>query len=244
VNDEALTAARYLPNPFRDDEDDRLYRTGDLGRYRPDGTVEYVGREDGQVKIRGHRIELREIEAVLRQQPAVQEAVVLCREDTPGEKYLVAYVVAVKEHLAPSELRVAIAVQLPEYMLPGVFVLLEAFPLTPNGKIDRKALPAPEAADRTRGTSYVAPRTVLEELLVEVWQEVLKVERIGIHDHFFEIGGHSLLATRVIARLRNVLDLDIPLRTLFEQPTVEQLAQGLDTRLTEIFAEEASEGTG
>ena len=122
--------------------------------------------------------------------------------------------------------------------------MLDALPLTPNGKVDRRALPAPAGDDRTQGMTYVAPRTVLEELLVEVWQEVLKVERIGIHDNFFELGGHSLLATRVIARLRNVLDLDIPLRTLFEQPTVEQLAQGLDTLLTAIFAEEASEGPG
>ena len=222
----------------------RRYRTGDLGRRRSDGSLEFMGRKDTQVKIRGHRIELGEIEAVLRQQPAVQEAVVLCREDTPGEKYLVAYVVAVEEHLAPSGLQAAISAQLPEYMMPGAFVLLEALPLTPNGKVDKRALPVPEMADRTQGMTYVAPRTALEELLVEVWQEVLKVDRIGIHDNFFELGGHSLLATRVIARLRNVLDLDIPLRTLFEQPTVEQLAQGLDTLLTAIFAEEASEGPG
>jgi amino acid adenylation domain-containing protein len=213
----------------------RRYRTGDMGRRRSDGSLEFMGRKDTQVKIRGYRIELREIEAVLRQQPAVQEAVVLCREDTPGEKYLVAYVVAVKEHLASSELRAAIAVQLPEYMLPAVFVLLETFPLTPNGKIDRKALPTPEAADRTHGTNYVAPRTVLEELLVDVWQEVLQVERIGIHDHFFELGGHSLLATRVIARLRNVLDLDIPLRSLFEQPTVAEFAMAIDLQLGRLF---------
>jgi acyl-CoA synthetase (AMP-forming)/AMP-acid ligase II len=224
VNDAALTSARFLPNPFGAEAGDRMYRTGDLGRYRPDGTLEFMGREDSQIKLRGYRIELGEIEAVLRQQPAVQEAVVLCREDTPGEKYLVAYVVAVEEHLAPSELRAVIASQLPEYMMPGVFVMLGALPLTPIGKVDTRALPAPEAADRTRGMTYVAPRTPIEVAIAIIWQEVLKLDQVGIHDNFFDLGGHSLLATQVVARMRESLHVDFQLRQFFQAPTLKDLA--------------------
>ena len=206
----------------------RQYRTGDLGRYRPDGALEFRGRTDNQIKLRGYRIELGEIEASLRQHEDVQETVVLCREDMPGVKQLVAYILG----SAPaSDLRSYLQRQVPGYMVPSAFVVLEQLPLTLNGKIDRKALPAPNEADRTQGLTYVAPTTEVEELLVQLWQEVLKIDCIGIHDNFFELGGHSLLAMQVIARLRQGLELEIPLRTLFENPTVASFAKKIDTQL-------------
>jgi hypothetical protein len=214
----------------------RMYRSGDLGRFRSDGTIEFRGRDDHQIKLRGFRIELGEIEALLSDHPAVQNAVVLCREDTPGEKQLVAYVVSASEiTLNPVTLRQYLQTQLPDYMLPAAFVRLDDLPLTPNGKVDRQSLPVPETVARIQSTSYVAPLTLLEELLVQVWQEVIKLERIGIHDNFFELGGHSLLATQVVARLRHALEQDIPLRTLFEHPTVAQLAREINTLLVKTF---------
>jgi amino acid adenylation domain-containing protein len=238
-----LTAEKFQPHPFSLDPGARLYRTGDRTRYREDGTIEFLGRLDQQVKLRGYRIELGEIEAMLSQHPAVQEAVVLCREDTPGEKQLVAYVTTDGVPLDVPALRAALQGHLPGYMVPSAFVVLDILPLTPNGKINRKALPAPEEVDRITGMSYVAPRTPLEELVAAVWQEVLKVERIGIHDNFFELGGHSLLATRVIARLRNVLNLNIPLRSLFDYPVIVELAMEIDAQLRDVFADSHEEKT-
>jgi aryl carrier-like protein len=197
--------------------------------------LEFLGRQDTQIKLRGYRIELGEIEAVLSQHPQVHEAVVLCREDSPGEKHLVAYVTKAQDTLNVPTLRTSLQERLPGYMVPSAFVVLEALPLTPNGKVNRRILPAPAGADRTQGMAYVAPRTVLEELLVQVWQEVIKLERIGIHDNFFELGGHSLLATQVVGRLRHVLEQDIPLRNLFEHPTIAQLASAIDTQLDNTF---------
>jgi acyl-coenzyme A synthetase/AMP-(fatty) acid ligase/acyl carrier protein len=231
-----VTAQQFVPHPYSTLPGARMYRTGDVARYRPDGRLEWVARMDHQIKLRGYRIELGEIEALLRQQVSVQEAVVLIRDDGGEDGRLIAYVSMEAGHpFDQIGVRESLQKIVPGYMLPSVFVGVEAFPLTPNGKIDRKALPAPDGADFTQGMTYVAPRTVLEELLVEVWQEVLKVDRIGIHDNFFELGGHSLLATRVIARLRNVLDLDLSLRTLFEHPTVAQLASVIDTQLSTTF---------
>lgn len=221
----------------------RLYRTGDMGRRRYDGSLEFMGRKDTQVKIRGYRIELGEIEAVLRRQPAVREAVVLIRDEDVEDGQLVAYVSIEAGHsFDQAGLRESLQKLLPGYMVPSVFVGVEAFLLTPNGKIDRKALPAPEAADRTHGASYVAPRTVLEELLAEVWQEVLKIDRIGIHDNFFELGGHSLSAIRVIASLRDKLDLDIPLRSIFEYPVIAQLTLDIVAQLADIFPDSSGDG--
>jgi amino acid adenylation domain-containing protein len=233
-----ITAERFVPNPYSATPGSRLYKTGDLVRARAAGQLEWLARLDHQIKLRGYRIELGEIETTLRRHPSVQEVVGLCREDVPGEKQVVAYIVSAKGFSPDASLlRTYLKKLLPEYMLPSLFVFLETLPLTPNGKVDKQALPVPEMADRTQGMPYVAPRTVLEELLVEVWQEVLKVERIGIHDNFFELGGHSLLATRVIARLRNALELDIPLRTLFEYPVIASLSMELDAQLADIFPE-------
>lgn len=207
----ALTAARSVADPFTEEAGARLYRTGDWVRYRADGTVEFIGRRDTQVKIRGHRIELGEIEAAIAHHPAVRDAVVLAREDSPGDKRLVAYVVAENSPAdLVGELRVHLRASLPEYMVPAHFVSLNALPLTPNGKVDRKALPAPErsAADEA---SYVAPRTPTQEILAGAWAEVLGVERVGVEDNFFELGGHSLLAMRVVhARLRPSQDQSTP----------------------------------
>jgi amino acid adenylation domain-containing protein len=204
VDDVVLTRERFIGNPLTNRSDDRLYKTGDLARYRPDGNVEFLGRIDDQVKIRGFRIELGEIAAVLGGHPALREAVVIAREDRPGERCLVAYVVA-RQPPGPSisELHRFLRAKLPDYMLPAAFVLLDALPLTPNGKVDRRALPAPDLTRPAPADAFAAPRTPVEEKLAEICAQVLGVERLGIHDNFFELGGHSLLAIRVMSRLRH-----------------------------------------
>jgi amino acid adenylation domain-containing protein len=221
-----LTAERFVPSPFGDGE--RLYRTGDLARWRADGELEYLGRLDHQVKLRGYRIELGEIEAALVEHPDVHQAVVMAREDSPGDKRLVAYVVGHAEAVADvAALRVGLKQRLPDYMVPSAIVVLEALPLSPNGKIDRKALPAPEGEAVIRG-AYVAPRTAVEQALASIWREVLKLERVGIDDNFFELGGHSLLATRVMALARDALEMELPLRVLFESPTIRELTEWIE----------------
>ncbi|MFQ5794192.1 MAG: amino acid adenylation domain-containing protein, partial [Candidatus Bipolaricaulia bacterium] len=229
LNDPGLTAEKFIPNPFSDEPGTRLYKTGDLARYRPDGQIEFLGRTDHQVKIRGFRIELEEIEAVLDQHPAVREAVVLTREDAPGGKRLVAYVVSNQEQAPmPGELRSFLKEKLPDYMVPSAFVMLDALPLTPNGKVDRRALPKPVRISPEVEKSFVAPRTPTEEKLAEIWAQVLGVEQVSIHDNFFELGGHSLLIPQLILRVREAFQMELPLRYLFEAPTVAELAQALD----------------
>jgi acyl-coenzyme A synthetase/AMP-(fatty) acid ligase/acyl carrier protein len=215
-----LTAERFVPDPFSTEGGARLYRTGDRARWLAGGEVEYLGRTDEQVKVRGFRIEPGEVEAVLSQHPEVREAVVVVREVAPGDRRLVAYVVA--EEVGPAELRAHLKGRLPEYMVPGAVVVLEALPLTPSGKVARRALPAPEYA--AAETAHVAPRTPTEEVLAGIWAEVLRLERVGVHDSFFELGGHSLLATRVVSQVRVVFAVELPLRALFETPTVAGLA--------------------
>ncbi|RKG75429.1 amino acid adenylation domain-containing protein, partial [Corallococcus exercitus] len=217
----ALTAERFVPHPFSTAPGARLYRTGDRTRWRADGTLEFLGRTDFQVKLRGFRIEPGEVEAALRLLPGVREAVAVVREDVAGDKRLVAYVVG--ESLDSKALRAALQERLPDYMIPSAFVVLEALPLNANGKLDRSALPAPESpvasADR-----YVAPRDAVEEQLAALFAEVLHVARVGIHDDFFDLGGHSLLATQVVSRLRSTLGVELPLGEFFAAPTVETLA--------------------
>jgi acyl-coenzyme A synthetase/AMP-(fatty) acid ligase/acyl carrier protein len=217
-----LTAERFVANPFSPGE--RMYRSGDLARWRADGQLEYLGRVDQQVKVRGFRIELGEIEAALARHPGVAQAAVIAREDSPGEKRLVCYVVG-SGGVAPEagQLRTYLQKNLPEYMVPAAFVMLEALPLTPNGKLNRKGLPAPEG--RTELGAYMAPRTPTEEALAEIWAEILKLERVGIEENFFELGGHSLLAMRVVVRIREVLKAEVPVRTLFEVPRVRELGK-------------------
>ena len=230
-----LTQERFIPNPFDkskvESQKSKLYKTGDLARYLPDGNIEYLGRIDNQVKIRGFRIELGEIEAVLNQHSDVQTSCVIACEDTTGDKRLVAYVVAYQQHIPTNrELRQYLSSQLPFYMVPNAFVVIETLPLTPNGKIDYRSLPVadldPELSDK-----FVAPRTSIEKTLALVWAEVLKVEQVGIHDNFFELGGHSLLATQVISRLQSAFQISLPLRYLFKSPTVAQLSDAILTEL-------------
>jgi amino acid adenylation domain-containing protein len=276
-----LTAERFVPDPFPETTDDRrpttddtdtaeqpfahrpasgvrLYKTGDLARYRADGQLVYLGRRDGQVKLRGMRIELGEIAAVLHAHPDVRDAVVLAREDTAGDKRLVAYVVETKDERRMTnderadssderrktkderadsffvqELRSYLAVRLPEHMLPTLFVPLDGLPRTPSGKLDRAALPAPAGPLLTPGERFVAPRSPTEEVVAGIWREVLGLVRVGIHDNFFALGGHSLLATRVIARVGKSFAIELPVRSLFEAPTVAELARRVDGGLHE-----------
>ena len=222
-----LTAERFVPNPFGE-AGERLYRTGDLARYRADGNIEFLGRIDHQVKIRGFRIELGEIEAALARLPQVREAVVLAREDRGGEKRLVAYAVANDgAAVETSELRAALARELPDYMIPATFVTLDALPLTANGKIDRKALPAPDL-DAQIARGYVAPRNAAEAALCRIFAEVLGLDRVGVEDDFFELGGHSLLAVQLVSRIWREFERQLPLRSLFASPRIAALATQIE----------------
>ncbi|WP_164021919.1 condensation domain-containing protein, partial [Pyxidicoccus trucidator] len=209
--------------PFSTTPGARMYRTGDLVRRKADSQLEYLGRTDFQVKVRGFRIELGEIETALRLHPAVQQALVMARQDSPGDKRLVAYFTTHGQAPDAASLRSFLKEKLPDYMVPSAFMPLDAFPLTPNGKMDRKALPAPDAS-LLSASVYVAPRTPTEERLASLWAEVLRVERVGRSDDFFALGGHSLLATQVVARIRSAFDVELPLRALFEASTLEQLS--------------------
>ena len=227
LNRPELTQEKFLPNPFKEGELHRIYKTGDLARYLPDGNIECLGRIDNQVKIRGFRIELGEIEAVLNRNPQVQTSCVILREDTPGDKRLVGYIVPSSQQKRPtnSELRQFLSSNLPLYMVPSAFVFLESLPLTPNRKVDRRALPVPDLQSDRTSDQYIAPRTTAEEMLAQIWAQVLKIERVGIHENFFELGGHSLLATQVVSRIRNRFQVELPLRELFGAATVAQLTQ-------------------
>jgi amino acid adenylation domain-containing protein len=219
-----LTAQRFVPHPFASQPGSRLYKTGDLARILPHGTVEFLGRTDFQIKLRGYRIELGEIEASLTEHPGIQQAVVTARASQAGEKYLAAYIVARDSAGEPAGWREFLKERLPDYMIPTALLCLPALPLNQNGKVDRALLPEPEVylASNRR---YVAPRNPSEEMLTGIWATILKRDRIGIHDDFFDLGGHSLLATQVMARVRSVFRVELPLRTLFEATTVAQLAE-------------------
>ena len=224
VNREQMTAERFIQHPFSDDPNARVYRSGDIARWRRDGRLEILGRSDNQIKLRGYRIELGEIEGSLREHAGVRQAVVLCREDRPGDKRLVAYAVPESPEVSIADLRGHLRAVLPEYMVPSAFVLMEKFPISPNGKVDRRALPVPEISDLDVVTS-APPRTPEEQQLAGIWSQVLGVGAIGIHDDFFALGGHSLLATQLIARVSREFGADIPLRRLFEAPTIAGFAE-------------------
>ena len=228
----ALTANKFIPHPFNPDPAARIYQTGDLARYLPNGEIECLGRVDFQVKLRGFRIELGEIESRLCQHPDIAQAKVIVREDIPDDLRLVAYIVP-QPATAPTvgELRQFLQQQLPDYFLPAAIVTLATIPLTPNGKIDRQALPIPDLDHLQFQASFVAPVTPTETTLARIWAEVLRIERVGINDNFFELGGHSLLATQVIARARRAFAIDIPLQSIFEQSTIAGLASRIDTSL-------------
>jgi amino acid adenylation domain-containing protein len=224
-----LTAAAFVPDPLGP-PGGRLYRTGDLGRGRDDGALDFLGRVDHQVKIRGHRIEPGEIDARLLSHPAVRAAATLTREQTRGAHRLVSHVVG---NATPDELRRHLRASLPDYMIPSAFVILDALPLTPNGKLDRKALPDPDfaasAADR-----HAPPTTETEKILARIWADVLRIDDVGVHHNFFELGGHSLLTTQIASRIRGAFDVDVPLRVLFETRTVAEMAEVVDARRTAL----------
>jgi len=229
LNRPELTAEKFVQSPWRE-KPGRLYRTGDIARWRSDGNLEFLGRIDHQVKIRGFRIELGEIESVLRKHPGLRESVVVVREDRPGDKRLAAYVVRKPEAQVDAEdLRGFARQTLPEYMVPPALVFLDALPLTPNGKVDRKALPVPEVERCDTGEQFAEAGSLVEEQLAAIWREVLGIERVSVRDNFFELGGHSLLAIQVISRVREKLKVELPLFSLFDAPTIQQLARGLDS---------------
>ncbi|HYG09007.1 MAG TPA: amino acid adenylation domain-containing protein, partial [Pyrinomonadaceae bacterium] len=224
----ALTAECFIPHPYSSEAGARLYRTGDLVRYLPDGNLDFVGRADHQVKIRGYRIELGEIESVLNSHPSVCESAVMARNGALGDKQLVAYVAIDKTlEVTTARLQNFLKEQLPDYMVPGAFVFLNELPLSPNGKVDRRALPVPEQTHSTSSENYVAPRSPDERQLAEIWSEVLKVERVGVNDNFFELGGHSLLAAQVSSRARNIFKVDLPLYIFLQASTVAELADAV-----------------
>ncbi|AUX43556.1 uncharacterized protein SOCE26_050060 [Sorangium cellulosum] len=224
LNRPELTRERFIPDPFSRDPAARLYKTGDLGRYRPDGNIEFLGRLDDQVKLRGYRVELGEIESALGQHPSVREAVVLAREDAPGDKRLVAYLAPREARaLAADELRSYLQNKLPEYMVPAAFVELSALPLTPNGKVDRKALPAPARQRAAEERALAVPRTPVAEVLAGIWADVLRLDRVGTSDNFFELGGNSLLTIQLAAKLRERFAVEIPIVALFKYPTISAL---------------------
>ena len=246
LNQPILTQEKFIPNTFlkthgsrfksgnppnalppliKGGRGDLLYKTGDLVRRFADGNLEFIGRIDNQVKIRGFRIELTEIETVLSQHSEIGQVIVTIREDQPGDKSLVAYIVPNNSQLTSSQVRNFLSEKLPNYMIPNAFVLLDAFPLSPNGKINRRGLPAPDSSQRSLAVEFVAPRTATEQELASIWAEVLRLEQVGLYDNFFELGGHSLLATQVISRLKEAFAIDFPFRYFFANPTIDQLAK-------------------
>ncbi|HEY7407080.1 MAG TPA: amino acid adenylation domain-containing protein [Gemmatimonadaceae bacterium] len=231
LNQPELTAQRFIADPFSEVAAGRLYRTGDRARLLADGIIEFLGRSDNQVKIRGFRVEVEEVEAAIRAHPAIREAVVTSREVAPGDRRLIAYIVAAYSPApAPTvdELRRFVGRTLPDYMVPSAFVALDALPRTPNGKIDRARLPEPDLSSLELGSGFVAPRTPVEEVLAAIWMSVLGIDRVGIEDNFFTLGGHSLMGMRVMARVRQAFNVDVPLRRLFEAPTIARLAESIE----------------
>lgn len=232
-----MTDEKFIPNPFSKG-DSRFYKTGDLARYLPDGNIDFLGRIDNQVKIRGFRIELGEIETAISQHPSVKETVVIPTENNIGNKQLVAYIVVSQPELAPtiSDLRHFLKQKLPDYMIPAALIVLETFTFTPNGKIDRKALPKPETAHQQLATTFVYPHTYTQKILATIWAELLQLKQVGIHDNFFELGGDSILSIQIIARCHQA-NLKLTPKDLFQHQTIAELAQ-IVTPTTEIPAEQ------
>ncbi|MEH2040969.1 amino acid adenylation domain-containing protein [Nostoc sp.] len=230
LNRADLTNQKFLPNPFQEAGGGRIYKTGDLAQYLPDGNIEFLGRIDDLVKIRGFRVELGEVEAVLSKHPQINQAVAKVHGESAREKYLVAYFVPIPgETITVEQLRTFLTEQLPDYMIPSAFVEMESFPLTPNGKVNRRALPEPTTSRPELGQTFVEPRTPTEEILAGIWRDVLGLEQVGIYDNFFDLGGHSLLATQVIALTRKAFGIELPLLSLFESPAIAPLAQKIAT---------------
>ena len=228
IDDKQLTQERFILNPFTKTRGDLLYKTGDSARYLPDGNIEFLGRIDNQVKLRGFRIELGEIEAALAQYPKIGKTIVIPREDNPGNKRLVAYIVPKQQQASPAEeLRRFLKQKLPEYMVPNAFVFLDALPLTPNGKVDLYALPTPDSITRELEETFIAPRDELEAQLTKIWEKVLAMQPIGVSDNFFDLGGYSLLTVKLFAQIEKTFQTHLPLATIFQSPTIEELAKVL-----------------
>jgi acyl carrier protein len=224
-----LTAERFIPHPFSQEQGARLYRSGDLARFLPNGDIDFLGRADDQVKIRGFRIELGEIEAVLKQHPAVKEAVVLAREVAHGDNRLAAFVVSKSEQpIIKQSLRKFLQEALPDHMVPPSFVFLSALPLTPNGKVDRAELSALPLSGSEPQEGYASPRNSVEELLADIWAQCLDVEPPGIHDNFFYLGGHSLLVNQLLSNVSDLFQMELPTRAFLEAPTIADLADALE----------------
>jgi acyl-coenzyme A synthetase/AMP-(fatty) acid ligase/acyl carrier protein len=226
LNRPELNKERFIVDQISGQIDSRLYKTGDLARYREDGILEYLGRVDNQVKVRGYRIELGEIEATLASDPRVKSCAVLVREDEPGNKQLVGYVVP-REGQAPTteDLQEFVKQKLPEYMAPSQFVFLDSIPLTTNGKVDRKALPAPTYGNVSEGKDFAAPQTETQKAIADIWSKLMKLERIGIHDDFFNFGGHSLMAMKMVSQIEERFGVSLPLADFLEEPTIAGLAK-------------------
>jgi acyl carrier protein len=223
LNQPEQTAERFIAHPFSKNESARLYRTGDLARFLPDGNVEFLGRIDQQVKIRGFRVEPAEVKAVLERHPMVKQAAIIPYDDKLGEKRLAAYLVTNKA-IKTEDLRPYLVQHLPEYMVPSALIAVDDIPLTRNGKVDVRALPSPQQEQSKPQADFISPRSPDEEKLAGIWREVLKLDRISINDNFFELGGHSLLATQIIARIRSVFRVQLPLASFLEAPTIGELA--------------------
>jgi amino acid adenylation domain-containing protein len=230
LNNDALTTQRFLPEPFTSETEGRMYRTGDLARYLADGNIEFLGRTDHQIKIRGFRVELGEIEVVLGQHEDVDQAIVVAHKQPSGENQLVAYAVPKAQHAADkNEIRKFLKERLPAYMVPSFILVLPAFPLSTNGKVDRNALPLPETGSQEREAAFVGPRDAREQQLAQVWSEILRVDPISIHDNFFDLGGHSLLIMQVLSRLRERFGMQVTVREVFERPTIAEIAELLNS---------------
>jgi aspartate racemase len=241
LNQPALTAEKFVPHPFDDEPGSRVYRTGDLARYRSDGTIEFLGRVDNQVKVSGFRIELGEIETVLMEHPSVQSAVVVARQDTPGEKKMVAYVVLRQQEDDRSELRPFLQKKLPAYMVPSEFVVLNTLPLSPNGKVDRGALPAPQTIQAEVNKVAVSPQTDLEQRIAAIWQRVLCLKQVSVEDNFFDLGGDSLQLLDAHAELQKIVGSPLTIIDLFEYTTVSALAKYLTKNSSSSHMRDAQE---
>jgi acyl carrier protein len=229
IGQPALTAERFVPDALGTASGRRLYRTGDLGGYLPDGRLEYFRRNDHQVKLRGIRVEVGEIEVLLTRHEAVREAIVLAREDLPGDTRLAAYVVPAQTQApAAGVLRRHLQTWLPDYLVPSAFVFLDSLPLTVSGKVDRRALPAPKGLRQEQETPFVAPSTPTAIELAEIWKQILRIERVGLYDNFFDIGGHSLLAVQLVSHIKAKFGVELPLRDLFGTPVLEAVAARVD----------------
>jgi hypothetical protein len=240
LNQPEATEAAFVPDPFASEPGQRMYNTGDMARWQEDGTLEFLGRADQQVKVHGYRVELGEIETAINWHPNVRDAVVVAQEDQAGGKRLLAYIVPTEDAPDAAELirsvRAAIQEHLPKYMIPWAILPVSEIPLTANGKVDRKKLPAATRTPRNLRAEYAAPRTKLEAFLTELWGRILAVEPVGIHDDFFKLGGHSLVAAEVALEIAMTLDVDVPARTLYLTPTIAELAEQMEAEVEQANA--------